>query len=68
MRWTSALSSLSTCILRDIEECLLICVSCNVQEAAGFQYYALDLKNPDFVKYAEAYGAKGYRILEVCFP
>ncbi|CAK0784038.1 hypothetical protein CVIRNUC_007241 [Coccomyxa viridis] len=35
------------------------------QEAAGFKDYALDLKNPDFVKYAEAYGAKGYRIREV---
>jgi len=37
-----------------------------LQEAAGFKDFALDLKNPDFVKYAEAYGAKGYRIQEVC--
>ena len=36
-----------------------------MQEAAGFADFALDLKNPDFVKYAEAYGAKGYRIREV---
>lgn len=27
----------------------------------GFHNFGLDLKNPDFVKYAEAYGAKGYR-------
>ncbi len=37
-----------------------------LQEGAGFKDFALDLKNPDFVKYAEAYGAKGYRIQEVC--
>ena len=42
----------------------MIYILCTVQEAAGFQDYALDLKNPDFVKYAEAYGAKGYRIRE----
>ncbi len=36
-----------------------------MQEGAGFADFALDLKNPDFVKYAEAYGAKGYRIREV---
>lgn len=36
-----------------------------LQEGAGFQDFALDLSNPDFVKYAEAYGAKGYRIREV---
>lgn len=41
-------------------------VACMMQEAAGFKDFALDLKNPDFVKYAEAYGAKGYRIQEVC--
>lgn len=35
------------------------------QEAAGFDDFALDLKNPDFVKCAEAYGAKGYKIREV---
>ena len=39
--------------------------TCWVQEGAGFQDFALDLSNPDFVKYAEAYGAKGYRIREV---
>jgi hypothetical protein len=39
-----------------------------VQEGAGFPDFALDLANPDFVKYAEAYGAKGYRIREVRRP
>ncbi|MFT5661997.1 MAG: acetolactate synthase-1/2/3 large subunit [Sulfurimonas sp.] len=31
------------------------------QEGMGFDNYGLDLENPDFVKYAEAYGAHGYR-------
>ncbi|BDA51294.1 probable lactaldehyde dehydrogenase at C-terminar half [Coccomyxa sp. Obi] len=31
-------------------------------EGVGFEPYGLDLSNPDFVKYAEAYGARGYRI------
>jgi len=34
------------------------------QTGMGFDNYALDFGNPDFVKYAEAYGAKGYRISE----
>jgi len=32
------------------------------QEGMGFANFGLDYKNPDFVKYAEAYGAHGYRI------
>lgn len=32
------------------------------QEAMGYTNFGLDYKNPDFVKYAESYGAKGYRI------
>ncbi|MEL7367828.1 MAG: acetolactate synthase large subunit [Myxococcota bacterium] len=32
------------------------------QNAMGFQDYGLDFKNPDFVKYAESYGAHGHRI------
>lgn len=28
----------------------------------GFANFGLDFKNPDFVKYAESYGANGYRI------
>ena len=31
------------------------------QEGMGFNNYGLDLENPDFVKYAESYGANGYR-------
>ena len=31
------------------------------QEAMGHGNYGLDFTNPDFVKYAEAYGANGYR-------
>lgn len=31
------------------------------QEDMGFRNFGLDYKNPDFVKYAESYGAKGYR-------
>lgn len=32
------------------------------QEAMGFENFGLDYHNPDFVKYAESYGAKGYRL------
>lgn len=32
------------------------------QAGAGFKDFGLDLGNPDFVKYAESYGAKGYRV------
>ncbi|MCZ6766338.1 MAG: acetolactate synthase large subunit [bacterium] len=32
------------------------------QAQMGFECFGLDLKNPDFVKYAEAYGAHGHRI------
>ena len=28
----------------------------------GLSDYGLDFNNPDFVKYAESYGAKGYRV------
>ena len=28
----------------------------------GFDDYGLDYGNPDFVKYAESYGAKGHRV------
>jgi acetolactate synthase-1/2/3 large subunit len=31
------------------------------QEGMGFENYGLDYKNPDFVKYAESYGALGHR-------
>ncbi|MGL1935906.1 MAG: acetolactate synthase large subunit [Fibrobacterales bacterium] len=31
------------------------------QEGMGFEQFGLDYGNPDFVKYAEAYGAKGHR-------
>ncbi|MFT5724322.1 MAG: acetolactate synthase-1/2/3 large subunit [Bacteroidia bacterium] len=31
------------------------------QEAMGFDNFGLDYKNPDFVKYAESYGAMGHR-------
>lgn len=31
------------------------------QEDMGFENFGLDFTNPDFVKYAESYGAKGYR-------
>jgi acetolactate synthase-1/2/3 large subunit len=34
------------------------------QQAAGFADYGLSFGNPDFVKYAEAYGARGLRIRE----
>lgn len=32
------------------------------QDAMGFKQFGLDFGNPDFVKYAESYGAKGHRI------
>ena len=32
------------------------------QEDMGFKDYGLDFSNPDFVGYAETYGAKGHRI------
>lgn len=32
------------------------------QEGMGFDEYGLDFTNPDFVKYAESYGANGYLI------
>lgn len=31
------------------------------QQEEGFVNYGLDYENPDFVKYAESFGAKGYR-------
>ncbi len=31
------------------------------QEGMGFENFGLDYNNPDFVKYAQSYGAKGYR-------
>ncbi|MGB5813047.1 MAG: acetolactate synthase large subunit [Polyangiales bacterium] len=35
------------------------------QEADGFEDYGLTFGNPDFVKYAESYGAKGHRVTSV---
>ncbi len=32
------------------------------QEGMDFENFGLDFGNPDFVKYAESYGAKGYRV------
>ena len=32
------------------------------QQAKGFVNFGLEYKNPDFVKYAESYGAKGMRV------
>ncbi|MFA6701037.1 MAG: acetolactate synthase large subunit, partial [Thiomicrospira sp.] len=32
------------------------------QRASGFKDFGLDYGNPDFVKYAQSYGAKGYRV------
>lgn len=32
------------------------------QDAMGFGDFGLDFGNPDFVKYAESYGANGYRV------
>ena len=37
------------------------------QVGMGFAEYGLSLNNPDFVKYAEAYGAHGHRITQVAF-
>ena len=31
------------------------------QEGMGYRNFGLDFKNPDFVKYAESYGACGHR-------
>ena len=31
------------------------------QEGMGFENYGLEYSNPDFVRYAESFGAKGYR-------
>ncbi len=35
------------------------------QEDMGFEDFGLSFGNPDFVKYAETYGAKGYRVSAV---
>ena len=35
------------------------------QEVMGFEDFGLDFSNPDFVKLAESYGAKGYRLEKV---
>ena len=35
------------------------------QEGAGFPAFGLAYGNPDFVKYAESYGAKGYRVTQM---
>lgn len=32
------------------------------QDNLGFDRFGLDFGNPDFVKYAESYGAQGYRV------
>lgn len=32
------------------------------QKSVGLPNFAMDLRNPDFVKYIEAYGGKGYRV------
>ncbi|MHC4181751.1 MAG: thiamine pyrophosphate-dependent enzyme, partial [Planctomycetota bacterium] len=32
------------------------------QQAHGYKDFALDYGNPDFVKYAESYGGKGFKI------
>ena len=32
------------------------------QENMGFRDYGLDFKNPDFIRYAEVYGATGHRV------
>jgi acetolactate synthase-1/2/3 large subunit len=32
------------------------------QQSKGFGDFALDVGNPDFVRYAESYGARGYRV------
>jgi acetolactate synthase-1/2/3 large subunit len=35
------------------------------QAADGFEDYGLSFGNPDFVRFAESFGAKGYRVTEV---
>ena len=35
------------------------------QEDMGFENFGLDFKNPDFVKYAESYGASGHRVEKI---
>jgi acetolactate synthase-1/2/3 large subunit len=32
------------------------------QEDMGFEAFGLDFGNPDFVRYAESYGASGHRV------
>jgi acetolactate synthase-1/2/3 large subunit len=32
------------------------------QEEAGFEDWGLEFGNPDFVAYAESYGARGFRV------
>ena len=32
------------------------------QAAMGFKEFGLDFNNPDFCKYAESYGANGYKL------
>ncbi|MCB0310308.1 MAG: acetolactate synthase large subunit [Bdellovibrionales bacterium] len=32
------------------------------QSAMGFDSYGMDYENPDFIKYAESYGAQGHRV------
>jgi acetolactate synthase I/II/III large subunit len=34
------------------------------QKHMGFENFNLDYHNPNFVKYAESYGAKGYRVTQ----
>ncbi len=35
------------------------------QESVGFPDWGLEFKNPDFVRYAECYGATGHRVKEI---
>jgi len=35
------------------------------QEGMGMENFGLEFQNPDFVKYAESYGAHGYRVTHV---
>lgn len=35
------------------------------QEGMGMKNFGLEFQNPDFVKYAESYGAQGYRVTHV---
>ena len=37
-------------------------MSDDLQSHAGFQDWGLEFSNPDFVKYAESYGATGHRV------